>query len=212
LRVVLTAVLGSVIVALGAGAVLPNPNAAADDPVQAGLQDQLNAANQSNANKPSTGLVDQGATDLWLLPLHYNYEITTLFQMRWGLFHTGVDMACPLGTPYYAAHAGTVIVARWYGGFGNGIVIDAGNGILNIYGHASKLLVTEGQHVNAGDLLGLVGSTGYSTGDHLHYEVHINVSPSNPNGTAVDPIPFMRTRGVDIPNHTDAADGGIVVN
>jgi murein DD-endopeptidase MepM/ murein hydrolase activator NlpD len=192
-------------VALGAGAVLPNPNAAADDPVVAGLQDQLNATNQSNANKPAAGVVNQGATDLWLLPLKYNYEITTLFQTRWGVFHSGVDMACPLGTPYYAAHAGTVIVARWYGGFGNGIVIDTGNGILNIYGHASKLLVTEGMHVNAGDLLGLVGSTGYSTGDHLHFEVHVN-------GLPVDPIPFMRSHGVDIPNHTNAADGGVVVS
>ncbi len=124
--------------------------------------------------------------------------------MRWGEFHYGVDLACPLGTPYYATHTGTVVLAAWDGGYGNCIMIDNGNGIETIYGHASKLLVTEGQHVDAGQLLGLVGSTGFSTGDHLHYEVHVN-------GLPTDPIPFMKARGVDIVRHLEAASGATIV-
>jgi murein DD-endopeptidase MepM/ murein hydrolase activator NlpD len=211
--VVTTAVVGAGVVALAAGAVVPDSTdrgpAGAGDPVSQAMSvdDRLSALDKANRSQDRPGpavSVDQGAPDLWLLPLRAPYEITTLYAMRWGQFHYGVDMACPYGTPYYAAHAGTVTVARWYGGFGNGIVIDSGNGVEEIYGHASKLLVTEGQHVEAGQLLGLVGSTGYSTGNHLHYEVHVNGQPTNP-------LDFMLARGVDIQRHAEAASGGVVI-
>jgi len=209
--VVTTALVGAAVVALGAGAVVPDSTDSSygRDPsnVAMSVQDRLSAVDKANrsGNRPGpAAAVDQGAPDLWLLPLHCAYEITTLYAMRWGVFHYGVDLACPLGTPYYASHTGTVVVARWYGGFGNGIVLDNGNGIETIYGHASKLLVTEGQHVEAGQLLGLVGSTGYSTGNHLHYEIHVN-------GVPTDPMPFMLARGVDIPRHLEAASGGMVI-
>jgi hypothetical protein len=209
-RVVVTAIVGAAIVAVGAGAVLPDSAGSkyGNSSVRGiSVEDRLSAidkANRSDARPGPASSLDQSAPDLWLLPLHCNYEITTLYAMRWGEFHYGVDLACPLGTPYYAAHAGTVLIAEWYGGYGNGIVLDNGNGIETIYGHASALRVTAGQHVEAGQLLGLVGSTGFSTGNHLHYEVHVNGQPTNP-------IPFMLARGVDITRHLEAASGAPIV-
>jgi murein DD-endopeptidase MepM/ murein hydrolase activator NlpD len=209
--VVTTAVLGAGVVALGAGAVPPDAaksGPSGDPQTQAlSVEDRLSAIDKASRSEDRPGpavSVDQGAPDLWLLPLRAPYEITTLYAMRWGSFHYGVDLACPLGTPYYAAHAGTVTLARYWGGFGNAVVIDVGNGVENIYGHASKLLVSEGQHVDAGQLLGLVGSTGFSTGNHLHFEVHVNGAP-------VNPMNFMLARGVDIARHANAADGAIVI-
>jgi murein DD-endopeptidase MepM/ murein hydrolase activator NlpD len=208
--VVMTAVVGAAIVALAAGAVLPDSAAAKyanDASMQSNVEDRLSAVDKANRSEDRPGpasSVDQGAPDLWLLPLHCDYEITTLYAMRWGEFHYGVDLACPLGTPYYATHDGTIILAGWNGGFGNCIEMDDGNGIVTIYGHGSKLLVSVGQHVKVGDLLGLVGSTGFSTGNHLHYEVHVNGQPT-------DPIPFMLARGVDIPRHLEAASGATIV-
>jgi len=202
---------GAGVVALAAGAIIPEtdgPGAGSGDAttIAMSVSDRLNAVDKANRSEDRPGpavSVDQGAPDLWLLPLKVPYVITTLYEMRWGSFHAGVDLAAAYGTPYYAAHSGTVIVARWYGGYGNGVVVDVGNGIQTIYGHASRLNVTEGQHVEAGDLLGWVGSTGYSTGNHLHYEVHVNDSP-------VDPMNFMLAHGVDIPKRLEAAKGDFV--
>jgi murein DD-endopeptidase MepM/ murein hydrolase activator NlpD len=211
--VITTAVVGAGVVALGAGAVIPDTQVlggvgAGDPSAQAlSIEDQFSALDKVTRTQDHAGpamSLDQGAPDVWLLPLHVPYEITTRYEMRWGEFHYGVDMSAPYGTPYYATHSGTVVMARWDGGFGYCVQIDNGNGILTIYGHSSRLLVTEGQHVEAGQLLALVGSTGYSTGNHLHYEVHINGVPTNP-------FYFMRARGVDIDAHAEAASGGIVV-
>ena len=210
--VVTPAFLGAGVVALGAGAMVPEHSpglSAADGPTSQALavDDRLSALDKANRSEDRPGpaiSVEQGAPDVWLMPLRVSFEITTLYEMRWGEFHFGVDLACPYGTPYYATHAGTVTVARVYGGYGNGIFIDNGNGITTKFAHASKLLVVEGQHVEAGQLLGLVGSTGYSTGNHLHYEVHVNGNP-------VDPMAFMLARGVDIPKRLEAANGGTVI-
>ncbi len=208
--VVLTAIVGAAVVALAAGAVLPNSAAgkyAGGASAEANVQDRLSAANQANRSEDRPGpanSVDQSAPDLWLLPLHCDYEITTLYAMRWGEFHYGDDLACPLGTPYYATHSVRSLLAGWNGGFGNCIEIDNGNGILTIYGHGSKLLVSVGDHVTAGENIGLVGSTGFSTGNHLHYEVHVNGQPT-------DPMPFMLARGVDIQRHLEAASGATIV-
>jgi murein DD-endopeptidase MepM/ murein hydrolase activator NlpD len=212
--VITTAVVGAGVVALGAGAALPDAKApgglAYGDPASHTLsvEDRFGALDKATRSENRSGAavsVDQGAPDVWLLPLRVPYEITTRYEMRWGEFHYGVDMAAPYGTPYYATHAGTVVMARWDGGFGYCVQIDNGNGVLTIYGHSSRLLVTEGQHVEAGQLLALVGSTGYSTGDHLHYEVHINGVPTNP-------FIFMLARGVDIDAHAEAATGGTVID
>jgi murein DD-endopeptidase MepM/ murein hydrolase activator NlpD len=106
------------------------------------------------------------------------------FGMRWGRMHEGIDIGCSYGTPNRAAAAGTVIYAGWLGGYGNLVVVDHGNGLSTAYAHASSLLVSVGQSVSQGQTVSLVGSTGNSTGPHLHFEVRVN-------GVAVDPLPYL---------------------
>jgi murein DD-endopeptidase MepM/ murein hydrolase activator NlpD len=102
-------------------------------------------------------------------------------------FHPGIDLAAPYGTPVYATADGTVLRAGWNnGGYGNMVELDHGRGIITRYGHMSKVLVSAGDHVTRGQQIGQVGSTGRSTGNHLHYEVRIDNSP-------VNPIPFMKS-------------------
>jgi murein DD-endopeptidase MepM/ murein hydrolase activator NlpD len=101
--------------------------------------------------------------------------------------HAGIDLAGPHGTPIYATADGTVTNAGWNsGGYGNLIKVDHGRGIETRYGHLAQMLVRDGQQVKRGQLIGRMGSTGRSTGNHLHYEVRID-------GRAVNPIPFMRS-------------------
>jgi murein DD-endopeptidase MepM/ murein hydrolase activator NlpD len=106
------------------------------------------------------------------------------FGMRWGRMHEGIDIGCAYGTPNRAAAAGTVIYSGWLGGYGNLIVVDHGNGLSTAYAHASSLLVGVGQSVAQGQTVSLVGSTGNSSGPHLHFEVRVN-------GQAVDPLFYL---------------------
>lgn len=98
--------------------------------------------------------------------------------------HGGVDLAAPTGTPIAAALAGNVTTAGWYGGYGQAVVIDSGNGIDITYGHMSQVLTQVGATVPKGAQIGLVGSTGNSTGPHLHFEMH-------QNGNRIDPQPYI---------------------
>lgn len=99
-------------------------------------------------------------------------------------FHPGVDLGANYGDPVRAAAAGTVATADWDGGYGLKVDIDHGNGYHTWYAHLSKAQVQAGEFVHKGQEIGLVGSTGYSTGPHLHYQVMLN-------GTAIDPTPFL---------------------
>jgi murein DD-endopeptidase MepM/ murein hydrolase activator NlpD len=102
-------------------------------------------------------------------------------------FHPGIDLAGAYGTPIYATADGTVTAAGWNsGGYGNMVEIDHGRGIATRYGHMSAVLVHEGDHVTRGEQIGRMGSTGRSTGNHLHYEVRIDGHP-------VNPMPFMKS-------------------
>jgi len=94
--------------------------------------------------------------------------------------HTGEDMAAKQGTPFRAAHGGRVLWSGWKKAYGNTVIIDHGNGTTTLYGHASKLGVRAGQPVKAGEYIGNVGSTGWSTGPHLHFEVRKGGKPVNP--------------------------------
>ena len=110
--------------------------------------------------------------------------LTSGFGWRWGRMHEGIDLAVRVGTPVVAAASGTVIVAGWLGGYGNLVVIDHGNGIATAYGHNTSVTVGVGQSVAQGQLISYSGSTGHSTGPHVHFEVRIN-------GTPVDPLGYL---------------------
>ena len=126
----------------------------------------------------------EGATYTTLNDPVDEIRITSKFGPRWGRIHYGIDMGAPIGKNIYAADGGTVYYAGYCGGYGNLVKIDHGNGMQTYYAHCSKLLVTEGQKVKAGQCIALIGSTGNSTGPHLHFEVIIN-------GVRVDPIDFL---------------------
>lgn len=100
--------------------------------------------------------------------------------------HSGVDIPGPLGTPIYATADGVVARSGWVGGYGNLIELGHGRGIQTRYGHLSSMLVTAGTKVKRGQMIGLMGSTGRSTGSHLHYEVRLE-------GSAINPVPFLRS-------------------
>ena len=130
---------------------------------------------------------------LWVNPLP-EASVTSCFGQRWGRLHAGVDLAAPDGTRIRAAGAGIVVAAGPAAGYGNAVLIDHGNGFLTHYGHMSVITVTVGQHVTAGEQIGDEGSTGHSTGPHLHFEVHQG-SYKNP----IEPTQWMHDHGVDIP-------------
>jgi murein DD-endopeptidase MepM/ murein hydrolase activator NlpD len=129
----------------------------------------------------------------WVAPMA-KYQLTSCYGPRWGTEHQGIDFAEPENGQELAAAAGTVIMAGWNdGGYGNFVVIDHGNSTYTLYGHANKVLVSAGQHVVAGQPISLEGSTGDSTGPHLHFEVW------NGMWSRIEPASFLRAHGVSLP-------------
>lgn len=110
--------------------------------------------------------------------------VTSGFGLRWGRMHEGLDIGAGSGAPIRAAAAGTVSHAGWLGGYGNLVVVEHGGGLATAYAHQQRIAVSVGQTVGQGQLLGEVGSTGNSTGPHLHFEVRVN-------GSAVDPLGYL---------------------
>ena len=145
---------------------------------------RLEQQQQRAAAAARVAFVDDGIGLLWPLPGITN--ITSPFGNRrdpfhgGNAFHSGVDVGAPMGTNILAANDGRVIFAGWQGGYGNTVIIDHGNGMHTMYAHASSLMVRNGQYVNRGQVIARVGSTGRSTGNHLHFEVRINGSVTNP--------------------------------
>lgn len=117
--------------------------------------------------------------------------------------HNGIDIPGPVGTPIYATADGVIGRAQRLGGYGNYVEIEHGNAIQTRYGHLSAIAVASGQRVRRGDIVGYMGSTGRSTGSHLHYEVRIAGAP-------VNPVPFVAEDGVmaDASGHGNVALGG----
>jgi murein DD-endopeptidase MepM/ murein hydrolase activator NlpD len=109
-------------------------------------------------------------------------SVTSEFGSRWGRLHAGIDIAAPTGTPIYAAQAGTVIFSGVQSGYGNVVIISHEGGLSTLYGHQSRVAASNGQAVSQGDNIGFVGSTGRSTGPHLHFETRYGGSPRNPRG------------------------------
>lgn len=136
---------------------------------------------QGNFSKYSQGKM------LWPLPSSrvitspFGTRIHPIFKTK--KTHHGVDIAGNMGSPILAAKDGKVIIAGWQGGYGNAIIIDHGGGITSVYAHCSKLIAKVGQNVKRGEVIAKVGSTGYSTGPHLHFEVR-------KNGVVVNPLDY----------------------
>jgi murein DD-endopeptidase MepM/ murein hydrolase activator NlpD len=140
----------------------------------AALAARIQAAQGSSPVAPSTsGLI-------WPV----NGPVTSGFGMRWGRMHTGIDIAVPTGTPVHASASGVVVFAGWMSGYGNLVAIDHGGGLATAYAHNSSLLVSVGQKVSQGEVISLSGSTGHSTGPHVHFEVRVN-------GVPVDPLQYL---------------------
>jgi murein DD-endopeptidase MepM/ murein hydrolase activator NlpD len=114
---------------------------------------------------------------------------TSGYGMRWGRMHQGIDIAAPIGTPIFAAAPGEVVVAGWHnGGYGNLVKLKHPDGSLTLYAHNNKVLVHKGQEVDQGQQIAELGSTGRSTGPHLHFEIH-------PSGTgARNPLAYLPKR------------------
>ena len=123
-------------------------------------------------------------TFTWPLPGYtnnssaYGWRVHPIYGTR--KFHKGEDIPAPTGTPIVAAASGTVTTAGWVSGYGNYTVINHGGGVMTAYGHQSAIYVSVGQTVSAGQTIGAVGSTGNSTGPHLHFEVYVNGATQNP--------------------------------
>ena len=111
-------------------------------------------------------------------------NVTSGFGPRWGRAHLGVDLGMPSGAPISAADAGTVIFTGYSGSYGNLVKVDHGNGMITYYAHCSRVLAEQGQAVERGEVIAEVGSTGNSTGPHLHFEVRMN-------GENVDPMNYF---------------------
>ena len=114
------------------------------------------------------------------MPVKSAFRYTSPFGRRWGRLHAGIDMAGPVGTPIYATGEGVVIFAGWQRGYGNLIKIQHELGTETRYGHLNSIAVRQGQRVSRGDTIGGMGSTGRSTGTHLHYEIRVGGRPINP--------------------------------
>ncbi|MDY7087849.1 MAG: M23 family metallopeptidase [Actinomycetota bacterium] len=142
--------------------------------------------------KPRVVVTKTPATAGWVNP-NPSGQVTSCFGPRWGRLHAGVDIAGPNGSPILAAGAGVVVRAGTAQGYGNAVLIDHGNGYLTHYGHMSAVAVHEGQRVEPGEQIGDEGSTGHSTGPHLHFEVHQGFY-KNP----VEPARWLHDRGVTL--------------
>ncbi|MBR5516792.1 MAG: peptidoglycan DD-metalloendopeptidase family protein [Firmicutes bacterium] len=140
-----------------------------------------------NMTKPEAQYV--GGTYVWPVPSsryitsQFGWRIHPIFN-TWK-YHSGTDIAASNGATLLACASGTVIMSQWYSGYGNCIIIDHGGGITSLYGHLSSRSVSVGQQVTGGQVIGAVGSTGWSTGPHLHLEF-------TKNGELVDPLAYIK--------------------
>jgi murein DD-endopeptidase MepM/ murein hydrolase activator NlpD len=202
-----TALLGAGVVALATSAAMPDMKVsdASGLATVAGNTTGLDrgvALNRANRSTDRTSLTSStnAALDIWRLPMASYSIASSPWGERAGMLGRGIDLMAPVGTALYAAHSGTVALARWHGAYGYTVIIDVGNGVQLVYAHASALIVHEGQHVSSGDLVALSGNSGYSFAPHVHFEVQVN-------GHATDAAAYLLDHGVDIAKHTDALSG-----
>jgi murein DD-endopeptidase MepM/ murein hydrolase activator NlpD len=130
---------------------------------------------------------------LWPLPqtwnyISYKYGYRTIDELGYhNKFHYGIDIPAYRGVDIYASKAGKVLIAKYHSSYGNYVIIDHGNGFQTLYAHASKLYVKAGQYVEQGQAIAAIGSTGTSTGNHLHFEVRVNGDKRDPLDYVIKP-------------------------
>ena len=158
------------------------------DREMADLAAQIKAAQAANTSS-GTSQVKYNGVMAWPVPSstkitsYYGYRIHPIYKVN--KLHAGIDVGgAAWGAPFVAADDGTVILARYYGGYGNCVIIDHGGGVSTLYAHGSAIYVKQGQKVTRGQNVLAIGSSGTSTGKHAHFEVRINGSP-------VDPLPYI---------------------
>jgi murein DD-endopeptidase MepM/ murein hydrolase activator NlpD len=137
-------------------------------------------ASRIQSSQSSSQVVPSSSGLIWPV----SGPVTSGYGWRWGRMHEGIDIAVPAGTPVSAAASGRVIYAGWMGGYGNLVVIDHGAGLATAYGHNSSIAAGSGSSVSQGQTIAYAGSTGHSTGPHVHFEVRVN-------GAAVDPLGYL---------------------
>lgn len=159
----------------------------------------------------SMNIADTGSASIpMLVPVTSNRTMSSNFGMRvhpvLGGFrmHKGVDLPAATGTPIHATADGVIGKADWFGGYGLCVEIEHGANLETRYGHMSRIAVAEGQHVHKGDVIGYVGTTGRSTGPHLHYEVRIG-------GEAVNPVPYLQVAEAQSGLNTPGLNSGIAL-
>lgn len=158
---------------------LSDEQAAVYTPATDQIEEVLATCDTDGAITASTSLASRSGGKAWLWPL--DGVITSVFGQRSRGYHYGLDIAADTGTEIISAAAGVVTEADWKNdAYGYAVMIDHGNGYATLYGHCSELLVESGQTVKAGESVALVGSTGNSTGPHVHFEVRINGSCTDP--------------------------------
>jgi murein DD-endopeptidase MepM/ murein hydrolase activator NlpD len=140
------------------------------------IQQRLGVKNPSAVLKRGKGLLSYPSDGI--LTSGFGYRIHPI--LGYARFHSGLDFGADYGTPIRAAMQGKVLFAGWYGGYGQTVVIDHGNNVTTLYGHASEVYVSEGQVIQRGTSIAAVGSTGFSTGPHLHFEVRVGGEPVDP--------------------------------
>ena len=147
-------------------------------------EEQERKAAQEAAKRKKYQVTSRGSSlprvSSYAFPLKSYSYVSSEYGSRWGTTHTGIDLAAPAGTHIYSWRSGTVTFAGWSGGYGNFIIVDHGDGFVTRYAHCSKIAVTKGQTVSQGQVIGYVGTTGNSTGNHLHFEVKVNGNFVNP--------------------------------
>ena len=143
---------------------------------------QQQAQNGTSSENHYSGGAMMWPCDSRYITSEFGYRIHPITGIWTG--HTGIDIGCNMYAPVYAAESGTVILAEWYGGYGYAVVIDHGDGITTLYGHNEELYVSVGQQVSRGETIAGAGSTGWSTGPHVHFEVR-------EGGNYVDPMGYL---------------------
>lgn len=144
------------------------------------IEELLRKASAGQTPKPGNGVLSRPVPGA--VTSGFGWRVHPIFHVR--KLHTGVDLNAGMGDPIHAADSGTVVAAGWRGGYGKCVIIQHRGSLSTLYGHMSQILVSVGQTVKRGQTIGKVGSTGYSTGPHLHFEVRVN-------GTPVDPLRYL---------------------